>query len=363
MGNKTSGPNNTNGSTTSTTGLTNNSAVETKSLTAATSSVTGGRNNYAKAIVPIAKNQLNKDSSEADVIAENMRIFNLSNKKDWTTRSYKMPIYAGADLRLSPGVTRHMYKVVRVKINNEISDKVGVLLTLLINSHKTKISLSHECKEQPFGALVPKEKYCVQTAAVVAAQFIGDYEQVNFAMNVLNRSDTDIRFVSNFNTTNKDFEYVLGTEIVEENAFQEGTGCLQGIHAFVDEKSAMKYVYTGLIHAMHSPVISSKVCMLEATKDEEKNVDHFRHLFSYNDVIMFKDEPRHIRKKKLEKIKNTNIYFYEYSIDANEQVVHPSSDMEISVTETEYDNTGMEMNSLIGNIKTSLESDECKKMQ
>ncbi len=184
-------------------------------------------------------------------------------------------------------------------------------------------------------SLLPKEKYCVQSAAVVSAQLVGDYENVCYAMTKMN--DANVKFVSNFNTTNRDFEYELGTEITEYNAFQEGTGCLQGIHVFADEKSAIDYVNTGFTNALRSPVIGSKVYMREATKNNEENLESFRNMIS-GEIMMFRDEPRHLRKKKLEKIKDHNIFFYDNSIDLNEdKIVYPNVTLPFAVTEGSYD--------------------------
>jgi hypothetical protein len=279
--------------------------------------------------------KITANSTYEEVMEENSRIYKNHNKKDWTTAQIKYPIFIGSDLVLSPGITRHVYKLARVKVGKEYSNTVSVLLTLLINSQKTKISFSHEHNEQKIDTLVPKQKYCVQSASVVAAQLVGDYENVNFVMSMMNNAE--VKFVSNFITTNKDFEYELGTEIIEQNAFQEGTGCLQGIHVFADEKSAIDYVNTGFTNALRSPVISSKVYMRDVIKNK---LDYFESMYDRigNDTMFLSEEPRHLRKEKLQGIKDRWIYFYDNSIDhSSDKVIYPNVRIPFDMVDGAYD--------------------------
>ncbi len=104
-----------------------------------------GNKSFSQTVV--INNRLTDKSSDEEVERENLRILSLYNSKNWTTNNFKIPIFPGVDMALNPGVSRYVYKLARVKIGNEFSTNISVLLTLLINANKTKISSSHEYKE------------------------------------------------------------------------------------------------------------------------------------------------------------------------------------------------------------------------
>jgi hypothetical protein len=212
-----------------------------------------------------------------------------------------------------------MYKLVRIKINGSISNKVAALLTLNINHHNTVISYSEDYMPVELRHLVPKKKYCVKTADVVAVQILGRLEDVRFALDMLNEGL--VRFVANFSDNGVDFEYIIGDTVTEDNAFVAGKGCLQGIHVFVDVESARAWYATGLIVDPLSPVITSKIFSHQI--EESKG---YHNLTNKPDALI-PQQPRKLRREALKNIKDRDLILYEHTIDANGEVI----DMELDV--------------------------------
>ncbi len=88
--------------------------------------------------------------------------------------------------------------------------------------------------------LIPTKKYVVEKANVAGVQFIGPAPHLNELTRKLR--DGELRLVSNFDIH---FVYKLGTTIEDPSFGMPGIGCVQGIHAFISKREAIKYLKTG----------------------------------------------------------------------------------------------------------------------
>lgn len=88
--------------------------------------------------------------------------------------------------------------------------------------------------------LKPTEKYIVRGAYVTGVQFIGPANHVKEMYEKL--KNNELSFVSNFDIH---FKYKLGSYVEDPSFGLPGIGCVQGIHAFIDKREAIKYLKTG----------------------------------------------------------------------------------------------------------------------
>ncbi len=86
------------------------------------------------------------------------------------------------------------------------------------------------------------EKYCTDSAVPLRAWIIGAHELLKDRVEQCRRGR--IQFVSNYDA---EFVYAFDQKITEPNFGKPGKGCLQGIHFFIDRKSAFRYIKTGFI--------------------------------------------------------------------------------------------------------------------
>jgi hypothetical protein len=158
------------------------------------------------------------------------------------------------DLRLDPSEVYTVYKVACFKDNeNKFIDDVAVLVTLYIQSSKAFVADGATGNKIVPEQMLTNTKYCTKTAIVVGVQFFGNIISVEKVLNIYKEGNGQV--VSNFDSK---FAYTLGHEINEPKFGQPGNKCVQGIHFFIDKRSALKYSLTGFLDTenMLTPVIS-----------------------------------------------------------------------------------------------------------
>jgi hypothetical protein len=129
------------------------------------------------------------------------------------------------------------YKLVRVIDDRKrLSTDCFALLQLSINSVRDSASgrelYAHELKSC--------EKYCTNAATPIKSWLIGPSERVSIISEKCKKQE--IQFVSNYDI---DFKYEFDKTVVEPNFGKPGKGCIQGIHFFLDRKTAFRYIKTG----------------------------------------------------------------------------------------------------------------------
>lgn len=133
-----------------------------------------------------------------------------------------------------------MYKLARVMTHNKMSKYVVAMLTLKVPKFNNRIVLNDVDKLidiDPMDAKYANKECVTGTVLVDAVQFIGASDRVKKIYDDFKKGDSHI--VSNFDGK---FRYTLQHIIVEMDFGTEGIGnCLQGIHLFSSQKSALKY--------------------------------------------------------------------------------------------------------------------------
>lgn len=150
-----------------------------------------------------------------------------------------------------------MYKLVRILDYSKTShlsyydfknhDNFNLIMhTVALIELKVDVTRSR-IKDGEFGGnvlaadqLVPTKKYVVERANVTGVQFIGPAPHLTSLTTRLR--DGELKLVSNFDIH---FIYKLGTAIEDPSFGMLGIGCVQGIHAFISKREAIKYLQTG----------------------------------------------------------------------------------------------------------------------
>jgi hypothetical protein len=112
--------------------------------------------------------------------------------------------------------------------------------------------------------LKPGNKYITGRVNITGVQFIGSIKEAKLMLAKLKNNEIDM--VSNFDIH---FRYRIGSVIEEPSFGQDGIGCVQGIHFFIDKRTAIKYLKTGFTGIeLLTPVIT--VPDFEDRQDEIK---------------------------------------------------------------------------------------------
>jgi hypothetical protein len=156
------------------------------------------------------------------------------------------------DRRLDPTETYVVYKIACFHTGREIMRDVAVLLTLHIQSSRAYIAEGATGQRIDPKNMRPDVKYCTSRAIVTGVQFLGNIINVETAYELYTHDQGAI--ISNFDSS---FKYILGHEIHEPQFGQPGIGCVRGIHVFTHKKSALKYVLTGYVESMLTPILSA----------------------------------------------------------------------------------------------------------
>lgn len=191
-----------------------------------------------------------------------------------------------------------MYKLARVMTHNKMSKYVVAMLTLKVPKFNNRIVLNNVDKLVDIDPM--DEKYanreCVTgTVLVDAVQFIGASEHVKNVYDEFKKGNSHI--VSNFDGK---FRYTLQHIIIEMDFGTEGIGnCLQGIHLFSSQKSALKYAGAKgfLANLVWTPVITPEY--YKAREVDEKLQDLTdNNKFNLKDVKKIRRENQESDRKR-----------------------------------------------------------------
>jgi len=172
------------------------------------------------------------------------------------------------DLKLDATETYVGYKIACFDMHNtppcEILKDVAVLITLYIEGRGAFVAEGATGKRVKPEDFKPGVKYCTKEAIVAGIQFLGNIQSVEKAMRAYDKGQG--RIVSNFDS---EFEYILGHKVHVPDFGQPGRKCVKGVHLFIDKPSTLKYVKTGYIEDVLTPVIS-------AVRKESRMEDTYR---------------------------------------------------------------------------------------
>jgi hypothetical protein len=172
-----------------------------------------------------------------------------------------------------------VYKIARIKYQNELSLNTFALVKLLIPKHHlVKNPMGEDVK---LSELKTGDKYCAREVCVFGYKICGNPNDISYIEKYKDR----IEVVSNFD---QDFTYPPGKKIIEPEFGSIGKGCIKGIHFFPDEKSALKYSASGF-------TVGNSVVQISKTHYEQiGETDYeFLRLFNANKPFVF-DKSSHI---------------------------------------------------------------------
>lgn len=175
----------------------------------------------------------NVDGVDMAILNENwQKIFSKAHFIYDHTTHYSHPII---DMKLDPSTTIVGYKTACCKVFGQTNYYVVVLLTLHMKS-SSYFSTSENYSLKEYDKLQNGNKYCTNKCVVESVQFLGPSNQTLKCYNGFIAGRCQI--ISNFSDM---FQYELGHEITETQFGYEGSGCIQGIHFFLDRKTALKW--------------------------------------------------------------------------------------------------------------------------
>lgn len=132
------------------------------------------------------------------------------------------------------------YKLVRILTQENSGKELNMDCVALLEIGIRRVANSNTGELLMASELVSGEKYCSQDAFVRAAWIIGPGKNIS---NLVEKCRNDqLEFVSNYDI---DFKYKFDQKVTEPNFGKRGKGCVQGIHFFINKKSALKYIRTG----------------------------------------------------------------------------------------------------------------------
>ncbi len=134
-------------------------------------------------------------------------------------------------------------------------------------------------------------KYCTDKVICNAVQLIGPVNKVMKTQKDL--KDGKLKLVSVFDG---DFEYKIGCLIQEPKFLEQGNGCVQGIHFFIDKPSAIKYVKTGF-GGIEPVALALTASDAEGHRDYEEEIK-IRRLQNGNEWIHFTNRFREIQPQQ-----------------------------------------------------------------
>lgn len=147
------------------------------------------------------------------------------------------------------------YKLVCILSNGFLNMNAAALIEIAINTAADPIS----GKEYTAAELKSGVNYITPSCKVNQVWIFGQTVDVEIAYNALKRREA--KLVSNFDPQ---FEYTL-SEVSQEPEFgKQGKGCLQGIHFFIDKKSAFKFIKTNFI-----PIDTFDLVLSQATQGSD----------------------------------------------------------------------------------------------
>jgi hypothetical protein len=165
------------------------------------------------------------------------------------------------------------YKVARLMMNGQISLEVCTLITLAVPLQLSVMQNVDDDTKDPQARLpgsqvilangitgekvlakdlVPGQQYVCREAHVTGISFLG----VPSATEKCYRAYRDGKgyAVSNFDPS---FRYMVGHQIVEPSFGEQGRGCVQGIHFYTDQASALRYAGKGFTEKHVCPILTS----------------------------------------------------------------------------------------------------------